>query len=331
MLLYGNLTAQGSITEQNASVVSTSSFTILNTGYTDALKVTKTENVGALALFNSNANTVLYVSTSGLVGINTINPTEALTVSGNISASGYVYGQTPPQYNAFATNSGKYETTTNFFSSNSAKVLTLLSAKSANYDVAYTYLTGISGSINNLILSAGQYDSAYTLLTGQSATNLTSYTFLTANSGKVGTDTAYRAASGRYETSYNVATVLSAQPCQINFVFDGGGAVVPNGSMAFVQIPSRISILNWNLLADTATSCYVQVLCTDYAGFGGIGADITGYSSGAYPLLNSAIKNSNTTMTGWLTSINADSILKFKLQSNTAATSVTLSLKCLKY
>lgn len=332
VILYGSLTALGSITELNASVVSTSSFSINNNGFTDALRVTKTQNAGALALFNNSNSTVLYVSPSGLVGINTVNPTTSLTVSGNISASGFVYGQVPDQYNVFATNSGKYETSSNFFSSNSANVVSLLTAKSANYDVAYTYLNGVSSSISNLLLSAVNYNNAYVLLTAQSANNNSSYTYLTTNSGTVGTDTVYRnSLSAKYETSYGIAQSLSAQPCQINFIFDGGGDVVNAGAIGFVQIPSRISIIGWTLLSDVANTCYVQVLCSDYTNFGINSIDITGYSSGDYPLLNAATKNASTTMTGWLSNINADSILRFKLPSNSGGNSITLSLKCLKY
>ena len=329
VVLYGNLTAQGSITELNANVVSTSAFSIVNNGYTDALAVTKSLSSGALALFNSNTNTVLYVGTSGKVGVNTTNPNEALTVVGNISASGYIYGQIPVEYTTFSNNSAKYDITSTYFSANSGTVTSLLTAKSANYDPAYTYLNTTSGSINNLLLSSVYYNTAYTLLTAQSATNNTSYTFLTGNSGLFGTDAIYRSVSGKYETSYNIASQLSTQPCQINFIFDGNGATVNSGSFGYVQIPSNIKISNWSLYADATCTAKVQILCSDYTNFGIDEVDISAYTlNGDYPILSNKLINKSSTMTSWITSVNADSILKFRLISNTLATSITLSLKC---
>jgi hypothetical protein len=330
-IIYGNLTARGSITQQNSDTVSTSSFSITNIGFDDALTVTKTQSTGAIAAFKSDGNTVLYISTLSTVGINTTSPNEALTVVGNISTTGTIYAKVPDEYNVFSANSGKYENSFAFFAANSATVNSLLSSKPL-YDAAYTYINVISGDIETYQHSISTYEDTITLYKTQSSISNDNYTFLNSNSAYIGTDSLFRSNSAKYDTGLSLLGGITAQNCQINYIFDGGGVELMPVMYGYVQIPSDIKILNWNILADTATTATMQILCSDYNSFGDSSIDISGYgtSVNALSIINTS-KACSSTLVGWLTSISVDSILTFKLISNDNANVITLSLKCIKY
>jgi hypothetical protein len=95
LTVFGNLSVLGNQTQVDTLVTVTSSFEILNAGTSAALKVTQTGSTD-IAEFYDDLNTALIIKDGGNVGINTNNPNEKLTVSGNISASGDIYG-----YNAY--------------------------------------------------------------------------------------------------------------------------------------------------------------------------------------------------------------------------------------
>jgi hypothetical protein len=208
VIVAGSLSAAGGVTETSTSIVSTSAFDVVNIGSTTALNVTKTQSAGAIATFSIGGSPVLYVSPSGAVGINTsfVDPNIALTVVGDISASGTVYGAVPPEYAVFQSNSAKYEASNTYFST----LCGLLTSK-PSYDNSVTYVGGVSANLNTfLTLSAPLYNSAYTVVTGQSANNATSFTTLQTVSSKFGTDTVYRSVSGNYENAFNYISATSA-------------------------------------------------------------------------------------------------------------------------
>lgn len=339
-IFYGSLTADGATTQLNTTVVATSAFALNNTGNVDALAVTKTTTVGALANFSNAGGSVLYVDPNNKVGINTALPNEALTVVGNISASGLVYGQTPAIYTVFQTNSGRYETTSSYVNLSSVTINQLLTTSKPSYDTAYTYVTGVSTNINSFFtVNKPSYDTAYTTVTSQSATVNTSYTFLTANSAKVGIDTVYRSKSANYESAFTWVSAnsgSSSKTAQINVIFDGGGDVINSGSYVIIQIPNNIEILNWSLYSDSANStAYIDVLSSNYDNyptFSRISPAST--SDPNYIKITPGVQKAPlvlmTSLTGWLSAVNADSLLKFNLISNTNASVLTLSLKCKK-
>lgn len=323
-VFYGSLTAEGETTQLNTEIVATSSFAVVNTGFVDALHVTKTQTTGAIADFNTNGSSVLYVSPLNKVGINTNAPTEALTVVGNISASGVIYAAIPAQYTTFSNNSGKYENAYTYVSQTSSAINALTGAKSS-YDTAYTYMTANSSSFNALSLSASNYTNAFNIVSAQSGANYSSYTFLTGNSGSVGKDTVYRSVSSYYESASNYVAAITSTSAQINFIFDGGGEPVNAVAIGMVQIPYKFKITSWNMLADVPTTASVQVLSSDYGSYPST-VIISGNANA--PVLAAATKSTNSsTLTDWLTSLNADTILKFRLINNSAATSITLSIK----
>jgi cytoskeletal protein CcmA (bactofilin family) len=94
-IVTGNLTVEGTTTTLNTSVTTTSAFDIINSGTGPALEVIQTGEE-AVAAFYDDANIALFIDgktgSEGYVGIGTSTPTEKLTVVGNISSSGNVFG-----------------------------------------------------------------------------------------------------------------------------------------------------------------------------------------------------------------------------------------------
>jgi len=340
-IFYGSLTADGATTQLNTTVVATSAFALNNTGNVDALAVTKTTTVGALANFSNAGGSVLYVDPNNKVGINTNSPNEALTVVGNISASGFVYGQTPQIYTVFQSNSGKYEQTSSYVNLSSVTINQLLTTSKPSYDTAYTYVTGISTNIDNFFINSKPlYDTAYTTVTSQSGTVDTSYTFLTSNSAKVGIDTIYRSKSANYESTFTWVSANSASmvnTAQINVIFDGGGENINSGSYVIIQIPNNIGILNWALYSDSANStAYIDVLSSNYNNYPTFTRISPAFSTDhnyikITPGVQKAPLTLMTSLTGWLSAVSADSLLKFNLVSTSYTSFLTLSLKCVKY
>lgn len=96
VVIDGSLVATGSATFVNTVFTTTSALCVVNVGTGPAL-VVKQEGEQAVAAFYDHESTIgLWVdgtaSRPGYVGIKTTTPNEALTVVGNISATGQVYG-----------------------------------------------------------------------------------------------------------------------------------------------------------------------------------------------------------------------------------------------
>lgn len=96
VIIDGSLVATGSATFVNTTFTTTSSISVVNNGTGPAL-VVRQEGEQAIAAFYDHESTIgLWVdgttSKPGYVGIKTTTPNEALTVVGNISASGQIFG-----------------------------------------------------------------------------------------------------------------------------------------------------------------------------------------------------------------------------------------------
>lgn len=107
--------------------------------------------------------------------------------------------------------------------------------------------------------------------------------------------------------------------------FDGGGSDIDVDSYVDVIIPKDIIITNYTLLADVSGDINISVTKDVYSNYPPTSGDtITG---GNNPFITSDIKNQDSTLTGWTTSINEGDIIRFTVNSCTDITKATLSLK----
>jgi hypothetical protein len=110
----------------------------------------------------------------------------------------------------------------------------------------------------------------------------------------------------------------------IEFVITGGGSPIQVGLQGWIQIPFPCTINSVTLLADQSGSITVDIWKTTYAN----------YSPGVHPVasdsicasdvpnINSATKSTDSTLSGWTTSIAANSILAFNVK--VAAVNITI-------
>lgn len=96
VLVYGNLSANGSMTFTNTLFTTTSALSIVNTGTGPALIVTQEGDQPIAAFYDHAASGIaLWVDGAsdrpGYVGVKTSTPNKELTVVGDISATGKIY------------------------------------------------------------------------------------------------------------------------------------------------------------------------------------------------------------------------------------------------
>lgn len=111
----------------------------------------------------------------------------------------------------------------------------------------------------------------------------------------------------------------------IAFIIDGGGAVIAVGEHGHLRIPIDCTIERVTLLADQTGSIKIDIWKDTYANFPPTNADtITG---GNEPEIVAGIKDEDSTLTNWTTTIDADDILAYNVDSCATIQRVTVMLK----
>ena len=109
----------------------------------------------------------------------------------------------------------------------------------------------------------------------------------------------------------------------IAFIIDGGGATPSTGVQGDLSIPFACTINSVTMLADQSGSIVVDILKSAYAAY----PPVSSICGAAPPTISTATKSTDTTLTGWTTSIAAGDCLRFSVSSVTSITRVTLTLK----
>jgi hypothetical protein len=109
---------------------------------------------------------------------------------------------------------------------------------------------------------------------------------------------------------------------------DGHGVVLPTGVWGDVRVPFAATVVGVSLLANATGSCVVDIYRDSYANYPPTAGDsICGSSK---PTISNGIKYSDIVLSGWSTAITADDILRFNIDSISAAITklvITLALK----
>jgi hypothetical protein len=87
----------------------------------------------------------------------------------------------------------------------------------------------------------------------------------------------------------------------IRITFDGGGSAIAADSKVYTRIPKGGTITKWTLLASSSGNIELDLWKDTYANYPPTGAD--SIVAAAPPALSAAIKNEDSTLTGWTTSI----------------------------
>lgn len=110
----------------------------------------------------------------------------------------------------------------------------------------------------------------------------------------------------------------------VGITIDGGGSAITTGVKGYIQCPISGTITANTVLADQSGSIVIDVWKDTYANYPPTVADTI--TASAKPTLSSAIKSTDSTLTGWTTSVTAGDCFGFNVDSATTVTRVTLML-----
>lgn len=111
----------------------------------------------------------------------------------------------------------------------------------------------------------------------------------------------------------------------IQFIVDGGGSAITTGVKGDIMIPFNCTVLGWDIVADTSGSIVIDVWKDTYANFPPTVADtIAGTEK---PTLSSAVKNQDTSLSSWTTTLTRNDWLRFNVDSATTVTRVTIAIR----
>lgn len=114
----------------------------------------------------------------------------------------------------------------------------------------------------------------------------------------------------------------------IQFIIDGGGAVISTGQKGHVMVPFNCKVTGWDIFADQSGSIVVDVWKDTYANFPPTVADtIAGTEK---PTLSSARKNQDTSLSSWTTTLTKGEVIAFNVDSATTVTRVTVVLRVVR-
>lgn len=134
--------------------------------------------------------------------------------------------------------------------------------------------------------------------------------------------------SGKYLTTNGTtaswATVATAGTVNIGFPIGDRISVITTGVKGDISIPFACTITGVTLLADQIGSIVIDLWKDTYANYPATVADTI--TASAKPTLSSAIKSTDTTLTGWTLSISAGDTLRVNVDSASTVTQVTMFL-----
>ena len=107
---------------------------------------------------------------------------------------------------------------------------------------------------------------------------------------------------------------------------DGNGGVITVGQKGYITVPYHGTITDWEIMADRAGACNIDVRKSTFATFP-TQLSITG---SAPITMSAALKASSSILTGWTSSISAGDVYGFTLNSATTITRLNLIINTIK-
>lgn len=149
-----------------------------------------------------------------------------------------------------------------------------------------------------------------------------SYPDLTAIEALAGTDGVLR------KTDANT-WALDDGTTSLMFSHDNAGSAVETGIKGDIHVPFACTITAVYLLADQTGSIVVDLWKDTYANYPPTDAD--SITASAVPTISSATKATDSTLTGWTTSIAAGDIIRVNVDSVTTITRFTLAIQVKRF
>ena len=131
--------------------------------------------------------------------------------------------------------------------------------------------------------------------------------------------------SGGAATVQAVSGVAILQGNTIGVTIDGAGSAITTGAKGYIRIPFDCTIVGVYLLADQSGSAVVDVWKDTWANYPPTDAD--SITASAPPTLSADDNGSDTTLTGWTTTVSAGDVIGFSVDSASTITRLTLQLQ----
>lgn len=330
--ITGNLSAYGTKVSIDTTLNTTSGFSINNTDNTSAVVIDK---IGRGAIFNvkTPTSTVLYVkSLPPTVGVNlsaisnTIGNVSniSLTVSGNLSASGYIY-PISDAVTTYQTQSSRYESIYSYVTGASGKIASFITDHKPKYDTLVNYVN--SNQLSSFYdVTVPYYNALLSSFNNYSTKAIPVINLITLSGSKFGIDTAFSANSSKYETAYSyVSSKASSSNYSIGYLFNHNN-ILSSESVSLV-LQDDIHIKSWIMVSDVNTTATIDVLSCGYLDFAKYGYPVS-ITNGNYPTITLFNKNSasNLDSTWTTTYLQKGSVLQFKITNNTDALRLLINL-----
>lgn len=113
------------------------------------------------------------------------------------------------------------------------------------------------------------------------------------------------------------------------FVKDNNSVAIPTGIQGDIHVPFACTITGIFLFADATGSIVIDLWKDTYANYPPTVADTI--TASAKPTLSSASKATDTTLTGWTTSVAAGDIIRVNVDSATTVTRFTLAIRVKRF
>lgn len=212
------------------------------------------------------------------------------------------------------------------------------------YSTFNTQSAGNASTYTTVNSKSANWDSVYSSFNTQSAANASVYSTVQSNSASWGgggtIDTDVRALTSNWQNTYtdfslqssantavystvNANSATAFTRATIGITIDGGGSAITTGSKGYISVPYSCTINNNTIVADQAGSIVIDVKKSTYAGF----PTTTSICAAAKPTIVAPNqKSTDSTLTGWTTTVTSGDIIEFVVDSAATITKATLTL-----
>lgn len=338
LTVYGDALINGTLTARHllrfaSNIINLTSLVVNNSSTTVAALSVASRNIyNGTTHFRTASSSVLYINTqTKTIGVNISSirgTTNTLTISGDLSARGYITPYLGDFITKYQTKSGTYLSNYSYLTANSATFTQFVSSY-PTYDIIKSYVQ-TNSTFYNTISSPSALPVIYNQLTDANYKYQYLTDYIAISGDTFGIDTRYRTNSSSYEDLYSYVNTTSSQIAssfQISYEF--GYNAVRSKTYGLYNVNDDITIQGWTMYSDQPTFATIDILSTTYNNYpraSSIVGNNIPHLDNAATIVSYGITNADH----WRVDINKNSILKFVLQTNSAANYILINLRVTK-